>query len=572
VRYSVVHPVIVMLVSLLMACAGPQAAPVTSGGTAAEPAKPAAEKASILRIALSDDPPSFASRLGGFNGRVNQLINAFLARTDGLGAYGPYLTEKLPSQADGTWVVNPDGTMQTIWTLRADAKWHDGQPVTAADVVFADQIYRDPALPVEPSGSSRSEGFISSVVARDARTFEVNWKQPRLAAGQPTEGDMVPLPRHLLEERYLNGEKQAFALGNFWVTEEYVGAGPYRVSKRDPGISFTLAANPHFFLGKPKIETIEMLIVSDRNAIVARLLSGDVDFSEVIGPEQAVVLRDQWKSNREGQVYTALNKYTSVIFQQREVPRLQTALRDVRVRRALVHAIDREEIANVATNGLAPPAVVSLTPGHPWFARMEAAAGKYPFDLRRTEQLLNEAGWTRGGDGQYRNAGQLFDLEMYGDSAQATIQLALVDYWKRAGLNAIPSAPVAEAVTSIESIMADASFAGGAIETKGPLMYADTSAGQFPTEQNRWTGKNRSSWSHPDYEALNTRFERSLLATEREELVVELERILTSDVGMARVHYNPEPAAARIHVQGIKGKSQGNGPTYIWNISEWTLQ
>jgi ABC-type transport system substrate-binding protein len=157
------------------------------------------------------------------------------------------------------------------------------------------------------------------------------------------------------------------------------------------------------------------------------------------------------------------------------------------------------------------------------------------------------------------------------DSAQSTLQLALVDYWKRAGLNATPASQAAEAVTSIETIGADASFTGAAIETKGPLMYSDTSASQLPTEQNRWTGKNRSSWQNPEYEAALSRFELSLLLTEREDLAVELERILTSDVGMARVHYNPEPAAARSNVQGIKGKSQGNGPSYIWNISEWTL-
>ena len=170
----------------------------------------------------------------------------------------------------------------------------------------------------------------------------------------------------------------------------------------------------------------------------------------------------------------------------------------------------------------------------------------------------------------FRNAaGQLFDLEMYGSD---TIQLIIVDAWKRAGLNAAPSLASSEAVTAIETIAADASFTGAAIETKGPLMYADHSASQFPTERNRWTGKNRSSWTHPDYEALLPRFEQSLSLAEREDLAVELERILTSDVGIARVHYNPEPAAARSIVQGISGKSQGNAPTYIWNISEWTIQ
>jgi hypothetical protein len=68
------------------------------------------------------------------------------------------------------------------------------------------------------------------------------------------------------------------------------------------------------------------------------------------------------------------------------------------------------------------------------------------------------------------------------------------------------------------------------------------------------------------------RFEQSLVPAERESLAVELERLLTTDAGLVRVHYNPEPAAARGNVHGVTGKSQGSIPTYIWNISEWTIQ
>ena len=68
-----------------------------------------------------------------------------------------------------------------------------------------------------------------------------------------------------------------------------------------------------------------------------------------------------------------------------------------------------------------------------------------------------------------------------------------------------------------------------------------------------------------------SRFERSLVQTERDDLAVELERILTTGVGAARLHYNPEPAAARGNVRGVAGKSMGQIPTYIWNIHDWTV-
>ena len=459
--------------------------------------------------------------------------------------------------------------MRTTWTLRADAKWQDGQPVTAQDVVFGNQLYQDPELSVEPSGSSRSEPFISSVVARDARTFDVSWKQLKLEAGQPKEGDLVPLPRHLLEELYTSGNKQAFNGSSFWTTSEYVGAGPFRVVGREPGVDITLSAFAGFFLGKPKIDTIQIVLVTDRNALVARLIAGDIDFTEVIDPQQAVVFQETWKQDGGGRVYTTLNKSTSVIFQQRDVPNHQTALQDLRVRQALLHAIDRDEVAAVATARLAPAAVVGLPPSYPLFPRMEAAAGRYPFDLRRTEQLILDAGWVKGSDGVLRGpSGQPFDLEMYGAD---TIQLILIDYWKRAGINAYPAPEKTGAVSPQEVIMADANFAGAAIETKGPFLYGDYAASQLPTEQNRWTGKNRPSWTNLEYEATFPLFEHSLVQSERDDLAVDLERIITTDVGVARLHYNPEPAAARSNVHGVTGKSQGQIPTYIWNITQWTV-
>src|SRR6266516_2089429 len=138
--------VLVIVLVLLAGCA-PAAGPQRGTETDAPPRGPM-----ILRDALTDDPPSFGSRFGGFNGRYNALINAFWARTDYQGSYTPYLMEKLPSQEDGTWTVNPDGTMKTVWTVRADARWQDGQPVTAHDLVFSDMVYRDPAITAEPSG------------------------------------------------------------------------------------------------------------------------------------------------------------------------------------------------------------------------------------------------------------------------------------------------------------------------------------------------------------------------------------------------------------------------------------
>jgi len=556
--------ILVALVTLA-ACA-PRSTPATApgGGSAAatDDGKPM-----LLRVGVSTEPASFGSRFGGFQGRFNYLVNAFLARTDHQGIVQPYLTERLPSQDDGSWVVNPDGTMRTIWTLRPGTRWQDGEPLTAHDVAFAFRLYRDRELPVD---RAQAEALMSGVVARDDRTVEINWTEPFFLAGQPEERDLVPLPRHLLEGLYLS-EKEALPRSGFWTSDEYVSAGPYRIGQRNPGVTITFTANPHFILGKPRIETIEYTIIPDRNAMVARLLAGDIDFSEVTNAEQVAVLQEQWKGTGDGRVLLNFPQVETMIFQQRDVANHQAALTDVRVRRALVHAIDRESLALAATSGFSLAADTIVHQSRPLFTRMDAAAMKYPYDPRRAEQLVNEAGWTRGGDGVLRNAGgQAFDVEIDTSNPPGSNAIVVQDYWKRAGAEArlVPAAPDVR----INDPRAHVSFPGVMFRSKPPFWYHDNASLQLPSEQNSWRGSNESSWVDAEYDALFARFSSALRPTERDDLAIALERVLTAGVGQARLYYNVEPGAARNNVHGIKGKSQGYSTTHLFNVVEWTVQ
>jgi peptide/nickel transport system substrate-binding protein len=504
----------------------------------------------------------------GGGGRLAQLTNAFLARGDEREVVVPYLAEKLPSQDDGTWIVNPDGTMQTIWTLRADIKWHDGESLTAHDVAFAYRVYRDRDLPIE---EDLPERYMSGVVARDSRTFEVSWNQLYFEAGQPREGDLAPLPRHLLEDLYNTGDKVAFANSSFFTSVEYIGAGPYRVAEWERGVRLTLAANPHFFLGKPKIDVFEYTVVADRNAVVARLLAGDLDFAEhdAIDTQSLVVLREHWRNTQEGTIVPSQQQTRLAIFQQRDVPNHQAALKDVRVRRALVHALDRDALADVGTNGFTHAADTSTPANHPLFPRMDAAVMKYPFDLRRAEQLFEEAGWRKGADSMLRSAGgQFFDLEIFNISSVPPFAIAMGDYWRRAGINA--TTPVT-AVARGDS-QPGVSFPGVKTQTKPSFRFHDTIAAELPSEEIGWRGRNESSWVHPEYEALYARFSRSVVPAERDELAVQLERIVTTDVGTARLFNEVRPAAMRNNFRGLKGLAGGNLPTHLFNLHEWSMQ
>ena len=551
-------------ITVFAAACAPQSAPSAQETSATS----APAKATELHIGLWTPLTLFGPRMVGARGA--EVMNAGLVNTDERWTIQPYLAERVPSQDDGTWVIRPDGTMQTTWTLRADAKWHDGAPVTAHDVEFAYHLYRDKDFQID---TDLPERYITGVVARDDRTFDVSWDRPYVQAGQPDPRDLTPLPSHVLEPLYEGGDKQVFSNNSFWRTEEYIGAGPYRVVRNDPGERVRVAANPSFFLGKPKIDFIDFVIIQDRNALVARMLSGDLDYTEHtdIQAEHAAVLQEQWKATGEGRILTALWTPFPLRFQYKDVPNHTAAMKDLRVRQALVQAIDRDALAASETAGLAPAADSFVPPNHELFPRIDAAIAKYPYDTRRAAQLLQEAGWTRGGDGMLRNAGgEIFDIEVFSTTAAARGGTIVADFWKQAGME---SRLFALTPAQVDDFKLRANYPGVDVSSRGQgegELYASYSTPEIASEANQWRGRNVTGWSDPEFDALFARYDRSLRPDERADLVVQMERLMTVFLASGKLYYAARPAAIRNTVQGPRGFNTRS--SNLFNIHEWTVQ
>jgi peptide/nickel transport system substrate-binding protein len=547
----------------LIAIAGCASAPPGSGNGGAE--RPAPSRQNVLRVAGSVDVTVLHDRLKpGNDDPLDPFVNAGLAHHDDKDLARPVLLERLPSQDDGTWVVNPDGTMKTVLALRQGLKWQDGNPLTSADVVFAFQVYRDKDVPLF---SDVPERYINSVSAVDDRTVEVSWKQLYVEAGSPQKGDLAPLPRHLLADLF-DQDKKAFLGSSFWTTEQYVGAGPFSVTKRDPGVRVTLEANPYFVLGRPNIDAIEFSVVPDKNAIVVRLMAGEVDFAEYrsIQAQDAQSLAEQWKTSGAGQVYSGLQSNRVLWFQQRDVSGHQKGLLDVRVRQALMHAIDREALGREETAGLAGASDSPFPPTDALWPRVERAITKYPLDIRRTETLLNDVGWTKAADGLFRNAGgDNLDLEVTASSDHPKEPVIISDFLKRAGVNAkpIPTSEVLEGDPEYR-----ASFPGVSVQSGTPGSYVRVWGTQAATAANGYRGQNRSGYANPQLDALIDRLNTTLDARTREDLLVDIEAFISADVALGHLYYQVRPAVAVSSLKGITGLAG----SYAWNVSEWRFE
>jgi peptide/nickel transport system substrate-binding protein len=501
------------------------------------------------------EPPSLAvkplQQIGGI-GNINPIFNATLDFVDERGTQHAYLAEALPQLNTETWRVFPDGRMETTYRLRPNLAWHDGTPLSAEDFAFALQVYATPALGV--SGSIPIS-LMAEIVTPDPRTVTIRWRQSFPHMGR-TRDPFQALPRHLLEQPFQQGDAEFFANHPFW-TNEYVGLGPYRLVRWDPGAAIEAAAFEKFALGPPKIERIRIIFMSDSNTAVAALLSGEahiaVDF--VLMYEQGVILEQEWSPRAGGDRGTVLYSpvlYRNSIFQLRPEMAATPALLDVRFRRALTHAVDMQAIIDALIGGKAVVAPSLLSPLVDYYSTIERVVTKYPYDLRRAQQLLDEVGLPKGGDGFYVNPnGEPFKFEVRytANPTHEAENAVIVDGFRRLGLNAsgtlIPPIGLRDAqyLASMPAI-----FTSGARGHEQDMGRYSTP--QTPRPDVRWQGFNRGAWSNAEYDRLWDVYNANLDRSERIQQLAQMEKIFTEELPAIPHYYTPVVAA---HVGALSG-------------------
>jgi peptide/nickel transport system substrate-binding protein len=516
-------------------------------------------------VAFSYEPAVLEPSMGSGSGNrdIAALLSGFLAYLTPDQQPVPYLAEELPSFEKGTWRVTPDGRAETTYRLKKNAAFHDGTPITAQDFVFAYQLHVDPALPMTKVDVDRR---MAAVRALDEQTLFIEWKEPYLWAGTIYGPNFSPLPRHLLEEPYL-ADKAAFANGLHW-SREYVSSGPFKLERWEQGVEMTLRAHEGFALGRPQLDTIVLRFIPDANAIVANLLSGTIDaawHSSISYAHNRALEQAGWQGTTE--YWPGSAHYLE--FQTKDWGNLQKAVLDGRVRRALIHAVDRRAIVEDLYAGKADVYYYWLSDDDPSYAAVDRAVPKHAYDPARALSLLAEAGWTRGGDGQLRNAGgenlqiPLVSQNEDMDQQQANI---VADNWKTLGF-----APEVRVMTTGQQRDNEfrAKIAAVAYNNR-PLGY-DTmvwTSGQIPTAENRWRGNNYASYVNPALDELWPRVLSTYDAREREVVLIEALTVLATDAVINPLHSRPRAMAYRDGVTGPKLPWIGEA-ALTWNAWEF---
>jgi peptide/nickel transport system substrate-binding protein len=242
------------------------------------------------------------------------------------------------------------------------------------------------------------------------------------------------------------------------------------------------------------------------------------------------------------------------------------------VRQALAHAVDKHSLTETVYHGEEPISDFMLFPTSRWGAAAESTIVRYPYDLRRSEQLMAEAGFIRGPDGIFGGAAAgRFRAELKTTSApnwEAEMTIMAAE-WRKAGFEIQDAVlPQAQAQDAELRMTFPAMFTSTtSLGERAMLLY---SVAEIPRADNRWRGGNRGAWVNPEYDRLLDAFATTLDPTERASQVAQMARIFTDDVPVISLLFNSLPAA---HVSALKGPMRTAPEALLaWNVHEWELR
>lgn len=350
----------------------------------------------------NDDVPAYGDAiLEGSIGDASNLIPMLAGDSashsvaglifDGLVAYDPTLSH-LESRLARSWAVSEDG-LSITFELRDDVRWQDGQPFTARDVEFGWRTITNPETMTAYAEDYRQ---VERFEVLGDYSFRVSYGEP-FAPALASWGNLVVLPRHLLEGQDIN-QATEFARAP-------IGLGAYRFESWESGRSISLLANHDHYRGRPYIGKVVYRIIPDLQTQFLELKSGGLDMMGLTPLQfsRQTASKDFEKQFRKYKYLT--NSYTYLGYNLKN-----ELFTDVRVRRALSHAIDKDEIVRAVLMGLGQPAVSPYKPGTVW---VNDALQDPAFDPDRSRALLAEAGWTdTDGDGVVDKDGAAFKFKI----------------------------------------------------------------------------------------------------------------------------------------------------------------
>ncbi|HET8627766.1 MAG TPA: ABC transporter substrate-binding protein [Thermomicrobiales bacterium] len=488
---------------------------------------------------ISTDVPS--------NDRISLQFNALLSiNPDNALPYADLATD-VPTKENGG--ISADGLTYTFH-LRKDVKWHDGQPFTAKDVVFTYTTMTKKEL--NSPRTSELNDRMESVTAPD--DYTVVFKLKKVVAPFLTSNMYRIVPEHILSSvPVAQIQQHAFSTGD---PKASIGTGPFKFKEWIKDDHATFEKNPDFFRGAPALDQYIFKVVKDQNVVVAQLKTGEGDYGGITPS-----LWDEMSKQPNVNV-VKYDTFGFTFYSYQLDPAKTTLFQDKAVRQALAYGVDRASMVKAIYFNLATVAVGTM-PVLSWAYAPDQITDKYPFDINKANQLLDQAGWTKGPDGIRVKDGKRFSFNLWtGTISQAFVQdvTAMQQMWRGIGVEATPktedwSAFLTRLTETHDFDIFLVGFSWGVDPDQTTMWSTDASTGGF----------NMNKYSNKHVDELLAQGLSELDQNKRKQIYVEMQNIIEDELPNFVLFFTQGTAAVNKRVHNMFP----NAVNIRWNVHNW---
>jgi len=483
---------------------------------------------------------------------------------------GCMLCTTLPSIENGLAKIEdlPDGKkgIAVTYTIQPNANWGDGTPVTTKDVAFTWEVGRHPQ-----SGVAAAEFYRRAykLDVKDAKTFTLHFD--KVTYEYAAINDFRLLPAHIEAVPFAE-PKEYRNRTRFDADPTNPGLyfGPYRIVEAKPGSHIALEANPSWYGDKPKFKRVVFRAVENTAALEANLLSGAIDY---IAGELGLTL-DQGLAfeKRHGDKFQVVFK-PGLIYEHIDLNLENPVLREPKLRRALLMALDRQALNDKLFGGKQPVAVTSVSPLDWVFAKGLAPV---PYDPKAAAAAFDEAGWKPGPGGIRQNAqGEKLSFELMttaGNRSRETVQQVLQAQWKQVGVDIkIRNEPArvffGETVTK-RKYGGMAMFAW--VSSPENVPRSTLHSQEIPTAANNYAGQNYTGYASKPMDDLIEKIEIELDRETRKALWRQQQELYLADLPVLPLYFRADVFVLPKWLKGVTPTGHQNVST-LW-IEHWRAE
>jgi peptide/nickel transport system substrate-binding protein len=507
------------------------------------------------------------------------LILEGLAGFDEKGVVFPRLAESIPTVENGG--ITPDLT-QITWKLKPGLLWSDGTPVTSADAKFTYEYCTHPEGGC--AEAARYEG-IESIETPDELTIVIKFSAPKPNPYTAFVGGTSPILQAAQFANCLGAAASTCTEQNF----KPIGTGPFVVTDFKVNDTVTLAANPNYRdPAKPAFATMTVKGGGDAAAAARAVLeTGEFDYAwnTQINPEQQAQMSAAGKGVLLNGFGTLVERIEMNMTnpspdlpegERSTVKHPHPFLTDLRVRKALSMAIDRQILVDIGYGAAGRP-TCNLVPAPEMFASPNTDCLQQ--DMEGAKALLEEAGWVDSdGDGIREKDGMKLSI-LYQTSTNPVrqdFQAVIKDWWTELGVEVElknidasvffggdPGSP-----DTFQKFYADVEMYANNFDGTDPEPYlAQYKCDKIPGPENQWQGENINRFCDPAYDALVDELSKTADMAKRAEIAIRLNEMLTKDSYVVVPLVDRGRLSAASNTLG--GVVLNTWDTELWNAQDW---